>query len=276
MAASNKSSWPVVLTGLLAWGAQALVAAQDTASAPATPAASSAAAPAPARSAGLSISDLAQAEKRARESEIQGRVNSMVPAPANPALRKAASSVPSTPKSRPVLWSLTGANHRYLAEVVYDKQLLVIQSGQDQVPGLGRLEWMDETGVYIRPPNRHKLNKSWFNSMGLLVLAAPRDGQDQPVLVDLPSPFASGMGMVTSSVGSAPVPLVLPQGVPSLSLAGPPTYVPSANPAPAAAAAVTSAPAATNTPQIPPQALERARAMGMNLPGAEKTESKGK
>lgn len=277
----------MAVIGLLAWGFHALACAQDKAPTPAAapaPAPSSAPAQtpapaaernaAPAKSAGMNISDLASAEKRARELEIQGKVSSLTPAPMGPSVHRAA---PSAPKSRPLLWSLVGTNHRYLAEVVFDKQLLVIQSGQDEVPGLGRLEWMDASGVYIRPPKRHKLPNAWLNSVGMLVLPAPRDGQDQPVVVDLPSPASAGLSMLTGNTGASPVPLVLPQGVPGLSITGPATFVPTA--APTVAPIATPSPAATatvNTSQIPPHVLERARALGQALPGAEKNEPKGK
>jgi len=229
IAASNKTLWPAAMIALVTLGAHALVRAQ----APAPAQAVERIAPKVAGT-GLNVSELASVEKQTRELELLRKISGLSATLGNPNDKK-----PTQAKSRPVLWSLTGTTHRYQAEVVHDKKLMLISSGQDLVPSLGRLEWIDDTGVYIRPPKHHKLDKSWLNSTGMLVLSAPRDGQAQPVLVDSASHQATALGVGLGGAGSA-VPLVLPQAVPGFRFNGPATFAPLLNPASAAPATSTS------------------------------------
>jgi|GEM_PF-1834418 len=264
MRASTKTPWPAAVIALVALGAHALVGAQV----PATAQAVERSAP-KAQGTGLNVSELASVEKQARELELLRKISGLSATSGIPTDKKT-NSGPA--KSRPVLWSLSGATHRYQAEVVYDKKLIIISSGQDHVPSLGRLEWIDDTGVYIRPPKRHKLDKSWLNSTGMLVLSAPRDGQDQPVLVDQASHPASALGMGLVGGGSV-VPLVLPQAVPGLRFSGPATFAPFNNPAASTAPATTT----TMTP-FGQELAERLQAMPAPAPAAnsDKNEQKAK
>jgi hypothetical protein len=135
----------------------------------------------------LRISDLVMKEKKSRELELQRKLPmSALPVPVHqPKASESANMQRLT--TRPVLWSLTGTKGNYQAEIVWQNRLHLISSDQATVPLLGTLEYMDETGVYIRPGRKQRVNKAWLDAEGLLVLPSPRDGQAAPILVEIPT-----------------------------------------------------------------------------------------
>ena len=154
----------------------------------------------------LRVDDLITHEKRAREQQSRQR---LLPPPTNTgAMGSGAAKTASKVMAQPVLWSLTGTRGDYLAEVFWGNKLITINSDQSHVPQLGVLEYIDETGVYIRPERKHKLRKSWLDSEGMLVLLAPREGQAAPILVDIPKagtalPLGLGLGMGSANSAMA-------------------------------------------------------------------------
>jgi hypothetical protein len=167
----------------------------------------------PATLTSLRVDDLIAHEKRAREQQSRQR---LLPPPSNTgAMGSGAAKTASKVMAQPVLWSLTGLRGNYLAEVFWGNKLITIESDQSHVPQLGVLEYIDETGVYIRPERKHKLKKSWLDSEGMLVLLAPRDGQAAPTLVDIPKaatalPLGLGLGSANSAIASN-LPMFTPQ-----------------------------------------------------------------
>ena len=184
-------------------------------SAPANSTATSSAVPA-APSTHQRVEQLILNEKKAREQ--QARQRQLPPLPSTGAQASGEVKPVSSAPAHPVLWSLSGTRDDYVAEVVWDKQLFTISSDQSQIPQLGVLEYMDDTGVYIRPGRKHRLPKSWLDSEGLLVLPAPRDGQAAPILVNIPkanSPGALGLGSA-SLYPATQLPVFVPQSVPQI------------------------------------------------------------
>lgn len=168
----------------------------------------------------LRVDNLILNEKKAREQQSRQRQLPTLPSTGavGTGVIKPLSSVPA----HPVLWSLSGTRADYVAEVFWGKQLITISSDQSQIPQLGVLEYMDETGVYIRPGRKHRLPKSWLDSEGLLVLPAPREGQAAPILVDIPKFGSQGAAMGLGSASLYPasqLPVVVPQSVPQIVLA---------------------------------------------------------
>jgi hypothetical protein len=167
----------------------------------------------PAALTSLRVDDLIAHEKRTREQQSRQR---LLPPPSNTgAMGSGAAKTASKVMAQPVLWSLTGIRGDYLAEVFWGNKLITIESDQSHVPQLGVLEYIDETGVYIRPERKHKLKKSWLDSEGMLVLLAPREGQAAPILVDIPKaatslPMGMGMGSANSTIASH-LPVFIPQ-----------------------------------------------------------------
>lgn len=160
----------------------------------------------------LRIADLVEKEKRNRELELQRKLpmSALPAAVAQPKASESANLQRLT--TRPVLWSLTGAKGNYQAEIVWQNRLHVISSDQASVPLLGTLEYMDETGVYIRPGRKQRVNKAWLDADGLLVLASPRDGQAAPILVEIPKNSISSAPAFNSAANlPSTLPLFLPQ-----------------------------------------------------------------
>lgn len=178
-------------------------------------------------SANLRIADLVLKEKKNREQELQRKLPTTgLPAPEATPKMPDRSSTPSS-ATRPVLWSLSGAAGSYQAEIVWANRLLVVHSDQATIPLLGTLEYMDETGVYIRPGRRQRVNKAWLDSDGLLVLASPRVGQADPILVEVSNqnshprpallsaahlPSAMPAGLQAKPLASQPAPWILASG----------------------------------------------------------------
>lgn len=177
----------------------------------------------------LRISDLVMKEKKTRELELQRKLPlSASPAPiATPRATGQAGLAADT--NRPVLWSLSGAAGNFLAEIVWQNRLLVVSSDQTNVPQLGTLEYMDETGIYIRPGRRHRLNRAWLDTDGLLVLPAPRDGQAAPVLVEIApnaSPPRPALQSAAHLPGAVPMKTSANQTAPWILASGEVTSVP--------------------------------------------------
>lgn len=167
----------------------------------------------------LRISDLVMKEKKSRELELQRKLP--MTGPTTPVAGPRTNDSPGLKRdsNRPVIWSLTGAAGSYQAEVVWQNRLLVVSSDQASVPQLGTLESMDETGIYIRPGRRHRLNKAWLDADGLLVLPSPREGQAAPILVEVPTntPLAR-----PALLNAAHLPNTMPVSLPAKPLASQP------------------------------------------------------
>jgi hypothetical protein len=171
-------------------------------------------------SANLRIADLVLKEKKNRELELQRKLPTTgLPVPEATPKMPDHSSTPSS-ATRPVLWSLSGAAGSYQAEIVWANRLLVVHSEQATIPLLGTLEYMDETGVYIRPGRRQRVNKAWLDSDGLLVLPSPRVGQADPILVEVSNQNSHPRPALHSA---AHLPNALPVNLPAKSLASQPT-----------------------------------------------------
>lgn len=187
---------------------------------------------------GMSLSNLADIEKRMREVELQrkqGQEAATNPFGSTPLQFPTPSASSAPPNPRPIIWALTGTNNQFQAEIIYGNQLIIVKSGDKHVPTLGQLDWIDETGVFIKPPRRHSLSRSWLDSSGMLVLTPPRYGQEQPPIAAPLSGSASAAPLISNPMAStrAPVntanrviPLVLPQNTAALNTASPATFFP--------------------------------------------------